>query len=73
LRIGDDTPFRKAFFSRCALGVGEASEQDGFDVLVVFLVGLVLVCFEIGGERPFGNSLGVFFGGVVLADGARSF
>ncbi len=68
LRLGYDSAVRKTFVSRSAFRVGEASDQNCFDVFVVLLVGLVFVGFEIGGQRPFGDGLGGFFAGVALTN-----
>ncbi len=68
LRVGNDAAPGKAFISGRALRGRKASDQDGLNVLIVLLIGLVFVGFEIGGECAFGKGLGVFFGGMALSN-----
>ncbi len=71
LGVGDDAAFRKTFVASSAFRIGVAKDGDGFDVLIVFSVGLVFVGFEIGGESAFGDDLGRLLDGVALADEKR--
>src|SRR6266446_10130097 len=68
LGLGDDAAFRKTFVSRRALGVRVTGDDHRFDILVVFLVGLVFVGFEIGEERALGDDLGGFADGLAFTD-----
>ena len=59
---------RETLFSGSAFRIGKSGDQDGVNSLVVFLVGLVFVSFEIGGERAFGNGLGGIPRGMALSN-----
>jgi hypothetical protein len=68
LRITDDAAASNSLFTSCFFGVAEASDCKSFDKFVIFLVGFVLVSFEIGDNGALGNGLGHIFGRIAFAD-----
>src|SRR5208337_2104543 len=62
-----------ALFTGSLLRVAIARNGERLDEFIVLLVRLVLVGFKIGGNGPFCNSLGGFFGEISLAEGEDEF